>query len=148
MRDCNWLYYYYYTLLRCLVSSVSRVDTCQVFTRTVRYFGSLSGIEMIEMSDNACVNSSIFCYTDTASVWYFEKSHLATISVSLLLNIINTAVNSQTLVHRQWCCRHIQINKKQTQIFVNDFCVKHNKCFKCFSAFTLATIGKLTSTLL
>jgi len=46
-------------------------------TGTVRYFGSLSGIRMIAILDNACVNSSIFCTTNTstASVHYFGKSN-------------------------------------------------------------------------
>jgi len=34
---------------------------CPVFNRTVRYFCSLAGIEMIVMPDNACVNSWIVC---------------------------------------------------------------------------------------
>jgi len=35
---------------------------------------------MIVILDNACVNSSIFCTTDTdtASVHYFGESHMAT----------------------------------------------------------------------
>ena len=59
----------------------TRVARCPVFNRTVRYFGSLSGIKMIVIPDNTCVNSSIFCATDigTASVQYFGESHLATL---------------------------------------------------------------------
>jgi len=38
-----------------------------------------TGIKMIVIPDNACVNSSIFCDTDTAGVRYFGDSHLATL---------------------------------------------------------------------
>jgi len=49
----------------------------------VRCFGSLSGMKMIEIPDNAYV-SSIFCATDTdtASVLYFGESHMATLTLS------------------------------------------------------------------
>src|SRR6218665_1110594 len=60
------------------------VARCPVFNQTVRYFGSMfSGIKMIEVPDNACVNSSIFCATDTETVsaWYFGESHLATVGL-------------------------------------------------------------------
>src|SRR6218665_2258077 len=55
-----------------------RVARCPVFNRTVRYFGSLSGIKMTIIPDNACVNSLIFCDTDigTSSVRYFGKCYL------------------------------------------------------------------------
>src|SRR6218665_120444 len=56
-----------------------------VFTRTVRYFRSLSGIRMTIILDNACANSSTFCAsnTETASVRYFGKSrHLTTLSTT------------------------------------------------------------------
>src|SRR6218665_1626939 len=49
--------------------------------RTVRYFGSMYCVKMIIIPESACVNSSIFCATDTstASVRYFGESHLATL---------------------------------------------------------------------
>ena len=58
-----------------------RVARCPVFNGTVRYFGPLSSIKIIVIPDNAGVNSSIFCQTDTgtASVWYFGETHLATL---------------------------------------------------------------------
>jgi len=54
---------------------------CPVFNRTVQYFGSLSGIKMMVIPDNALVNSSIFCATDigTVNVRYFWEGKLATI---------------------------------------------------------------------
>jgi len=39
---------------------IHRITRCPVFNRTVRYFGSFSGIKMIVIPDTACVNSSIF----------------------------------------------------------------------------------------
>jgi len=62
---------------------ILRVARCPVFNWTVRYFGSLSGIKMIVgiISDNAQINSSIFCATGTASVRYFGESHLATLYI-------------------------------------------------------------------
>jgi len=38
---------------------------------------------MIVITDNACVNNSLFCatYSDTASVLYFGVSHLATLDL-------------------------------------------------------------------
>jgi len=65
------------------VPYVGRVARCPIFNRTVQYFGSLSGIKMIVKPDNACVNSSIFCSTDTGSaiVRYFGVSHRATLDV-------------------------------------------------------------------
>ena len=52
---------------------IFRVARCPVFSRTVRYFGPLSGIRIIVIPDNASVNSSIFCATniDTDNVRYF-----------------------------------------------------------------------------
>ena len=63
--------------------SVIRVARCPVFDRTVRYFGSLSGIILIVIPDNICINSSIVFVKDTgpASVRYFGESHLTTLSV-------------------------------------------------------------------
>jgi len=58
---------------------VIRVARCPMFSRTVRYFDSLSGIQIIVISDNACVNNSIF--PGTASVRYFGESHLAALLV-------------------------------------------------------------------
>src|SRR6218665_2723747 len=57
---------------------IFRVARCPVFSRTVRYFGPLSGIRIIVIPDNASVNSSIFCATniDTDNVRYFLESHL------------------------------------------------------------------------
>jgi len=43
----------------------------------VRYFGSLSGIKMIVIPDNECVNSSIFCTTDTGTQCQGFFSYLA-----------------------------------------------------------------------
>ena len=50
----------------------NRVARCPVFSRTVRYFGFLSGILLIVIPDNTCVNNSIVCAKDTctASVKY------------------------------------------------------------------------------
>jgi len=50
-----------------------RVAGCSVINRTVRFSSSLSGIKMIIIPDNACVNSSLFA-TDigTANVRYFQ----------------------------------------------------------------------------
>jgi len=58
-----------------------RVARCPVLNRTVRYFGSLSGIILIVIPHNTCVNSSIVCakYAGTTSVRYFGESHLATL---------------------------------------------------------------------
>jgi len=60
-----------------------RVARCPVFNLSVRYFGSLSGIKIIVIPNNAFVNSSIFCAADTgtASLKYFGESHLATLGV-------------------------------------------------------------------
>src|SRR6218665_1307884 len=46
-----------------------RVARCPVCNRTVRYFGSSSGVKMIVglIPDNACANSSKFCATNTMS---------------------------------------------------------------------------------
>src|SRR6218665_927319 len=52
-------------LLSTLETSVAR---CLLFNRTVRYFGFLSGIKMILIPENACVNNSIFCATDIDTV--------------------------------------------------------------------------------
>src|SRR6218665_2960268 len=61
-----------------------RVARCPVFNLIVWYFGSLSGIILIVILDNTCVNSSIVCAKDTgtASARYFGESHLATLSNS------------------------------------------------------------------
>ena len=58
-----------------------RVARCPVFNQIVQYFGSLSGIKMMVMPENACVSSSMFCatVTGTASVRYFGESLLATL---------------------------------------------------------------------
>jgi len=66
-----------------LSNGLRRVARCPVFNRTVWYFGSLSGIKMIVIPDDACVNSSIFCATDPVlqSVPYFGGSHLATLDL-------------------------------------------------------------------
>src|SRR6218665_1421777 len=46
------------------------------FKRTVRYFCSVSGIKMLLIPYNSCINSLIFCATDvgTASVRIFERA--------------------------------------------------------------------------
>ena len=65
-----------------------RVARCQMFNRTVRYFGSLSVI-LIVIPDNTCVHSSIVCAKDTgtASVRNFGESHLETLfDMDVLLN--------------------------------------------------------------
>ena len=82
---------------------VCRVVRCPVFNRTVRYnSGSLSGIEMIVIPDNACCNSSIFCATKTgtASVWYFGERHLATReAVCREVNIPVTLISRAVIKH-------------------------------------------------
>src|SRR6218665_818332 len=45
-------------LIRFLLQT-NRVARCQIFNRTVRHFSSLSGIILIVIPDNTCVNSSI-----------------------------------------------------------------------------------------
>ena len=47
---------------------IFRVARCPVFSRTIRYFGPLSDIRMTVIPDNAYVNSSIFCTTNTDNV--------------------------------------------------------------------------------
>ena len=75
MYACMYIYVYVHAYMD------GRVARCSVFNRTVRYFGSLFGIKMAVIPDNACENSSIFCATDTgtASVRYFGENHLATL---------------------------------------------------------------------
>jgi len=68
----------------------SGVASCPAFNRTVRCFDSLSGIKMVVIPDNACVNSLIFCATDTgtASVRYFGESHLTFIVMMLYISAV------------------------------------------------------------
>ena len=79
LQCCNYVVFKRFCVFNC------RVARCPVFNRTVGYFGSLSGIKMIVIPDNACVISSIFSATDrptgTVSVWYFGQDHMATLTV-------------------------------------------------------------------
>src|SRR6218665_2461383 len=70
-------------LIRFLLQT-NRVARCPLFNRTVRHFSSLSGIILIVIPDNTCVNSSIVCDKDTgtASVRYFGESHLASLQTN------------------------------------------------------------------
>src|SRR6218665_3108861 len=62
---------------------MTRFARCPLFNRTP-VFWPLSGVKMIAIPDNACVNSSIFCATDTvtASDRYFGENHLVTLSIT------------------------------------------------------------------
>ena len=68
---------------------VGRVARCPVFNRTVRYFGSLSGIKMKVIPDNACVR-----YFESS--WYspfFLQSVARLYDISLKKLSINSKVN-------------------------------------------------------